>query len=64
MYLDWEGVSATKCLLLFVSDGLAVMSVDLGSEYMKIAIVKVTSVTDNAFSYFNFQWIDLATILI
>ena len=26
---------------LFVADGLAVMSVDLGSEFMKVAIVKV-----------------------
>lgn len=31
--------------LLFVSDGLAVMSVDLGSEFMKIAIVKVMTVS-------------------
>lgn len=28
-------------LFVFVTDGLAVMSVDLGSQFMKVAIVKV-----------------------
>ena len=28
-------------LLVFLTDGLAVMSVDLGSQFMKVAIVKV-----------------------
>ena len=37
---------------MFVSDGLAVMSVDLGSEFMKIAIVKVMTVTDYKTSIF------------
>jgi putative effector of murein hydrolase LrgA (UPF0299 family) len=47
--------------LLFVPDGLAVMSVDLGSEFIKIAIVKVMSVTDKVLVGTVFTWYNTDT---
>ena len=56
-YFRFQGDFNGMCL----ADGLAVMSVDLGSQFMKIAIVKVNitkifcKIRDCCFKHFHFQ---------
>ena len=59
LYVANSVLNLVECIFAdFFSDGLAVMSVDLGSQFIKIAIVKVSSFIWICLFYNNYDKVE------